>query len=296
VAKPWGLSKRYFILGALAVAILVAAGVLVWWQKSEPTQSQSSAVLNEVTPADVQTAFAQGGDQQTKQNPVAVIMPHHLVAKQLMAEIATVVGQQCPANIVVLGPDHENRGQTMVTTSATSWQSPWATYDVAADIVQALHAVPFVQTSESVIAQEHSALYPLPFLQHVCPKATFVQLIVRSGFDLKKNEQLAQALYTTLKPEDVVVASVDFSHYKTAAEARVEDQESLRLLEAGESAALAHIPADAPAVLAVAMRFAQLREASNFQLYKNTNAAEVANDPSQPSTTSYITGWWGRGR
>lgn len=278
------------------VVILAAAGALVWWQKSEPTQSQSSAVLNEVTPADVQPAFAQGGDQQTTQNPVAVIMPHHLVAKQLMAQIATMVGKQCPRNIVVLGPDHANRGQTMATTSVMAWQSPWATYAVATDVVQELQKLTFVQVGEAVITQEHSVLYPLPFLQHACPKANFVLLTIRSGFDLEKNEQLAQTLHARLTPEDVVVASVDFSHYKTAAEARVEDQESLRLLGAGEPAGLAHIPADAPAVLAVTMRFAQLRGAGSFQLLKNANAAEIANDPSQPNTTSYVTGWWGRGK
>ncbi len=287
------LSKRVLWLG-LAIVGVGVLGILTLVTRPHTAQSQSSAVLNAVTPDDVQVAFAGELPPPQTPPPVAIVLPHHLVARGLMGRVVLSAQNIQPSTIVVLGPDHENRGQTLATTSASTWASPWATYETNLAVVSALQILPFVRGGEEVIRQEHSVLQPLPFLQHQFPRAHFVLIALRGGFDVAQARELAQLLHSQLRTDDLVVASVDFSHQTTAQKAQDWDAQSLAALQAGELAALRDIHADSPQALAVAMAFAQLRGAGSFQVIDQSTAASIQQDITQQNTTSYITGGWGR--
>lgn len=293
MGKPLALSKRVLWLGLAIVGVGVLS-VLALVTHPDTAQIQSSAILNVVTPDDVQVAFAGEQPRPSTQKPAAIILPHHLVARGLIARAVSNARSATPRTLVVLGPDHENRGQTLATISATSWASPWATYAVNSRAVTALQALSFVRVGEEVIRQEHSVLHPLPFLQHQFPEARFVLITLRGGFDAAKARALAQELQAVLDEDDLVVASVDFSHQTTAQEAQDWDAQSLAALEAGELAGLTDVHADSPQALAVAMAFAQLRGAGSFQVLDQSTAAAIQQDITQQNTTSYITGAWGR--
>ena len=277
--------------------VVVGVGILASLtlvSRPQTVQSESSAVLNVVSPDDVQVAFAGEQLRPSTQQPIAVILPHHLVARGLIARAVLNAQRTQPQTVVVLGPDHENRGQTLATTSASPWASPWATYETNTTVVAALQQLPFVRVSEEVIRQEHSVLHPLPFLQHQFPQAHFVLITLRGGYDLTAAEQLAQTLDQVLDSDDLVVASVDFSHATTAQVAQDWDTQSLAALEAGELASLTDVHADSPQALAVAMTFAKFRNAGMFQVLDQSTAASIQQDLNQPYTTSYITGGWGK--
>ena len=291
VGKPLALSKRSLWLGVAVVGVGIL-GSFTLVRRPHTVQSESSAVLNVVSPDDVQVAFAGEQPRPSTQQPAAILLPHHLVARGLIARAVFHAQRAQPQTIVVLCPDHENRGQTQATISASGWASPWATYAVDSPAVAALQALPFVRVGEEVIRQEHSVLHPLPFLQYQFPTARFVLITFRGGLNAQAAEQLAQTLNRTLAADDLVVASVDFSHATTAQVAQDWDAQSLVALQAGELAGLTDVHADSPQVLAVAMAFAKLRNAGTFQVLDQSTAAAIQQDPNQPNTTSYITGVW----
>ena len=277
--------------------VVVGIGILAsftLFSRPRTVQSESSAVLNVVTPDDVQVAFAGEQPSPSTQQPAAIVLPHHLVARGLIARAVSNTQRATPRTVVVLGPDHENRGQTLATISASGWASPWSMYAVDSPAVAALQTLPFVRVGEEVIRQEHSVLHPLPFLQQQFPKARYVLITFRGGLNVQAAEQLAQTLDQTLAADDLVVASVDFSHATTAQVAQDWDAQSLAALQAGELAGLTSVHADSPQALAVAMAFAKLRHAGTFQVLDQSTAAAVQQDLSQPNTTSYITGVWAK--
>jgi MEMO1 family protein len=293
VARPLVFNKIFWlvILG-LALAISVSAKLV--YQSKKPQPPLTSSVLNEVDGATVESATAVGDKVATQSNPIAAVLPHHILATSLMGEVAGSLRQAKPQTIVIIGPDHGNLGSTRYTISDRAWQSSLGKFNTNDKIIQKLLALPDVSITNPIIAQEHSVLNPMPFLARRFPEARFVLVIVRGGLQTSEEQKLAEKLNEILKSDDLVVASVDFSHYKDLARAQDEDKLSMALLKNNNPQQLEAIPADSPASLFVAMTFAKLRGAGAPTIVNHKNSVDFTNKPNDPSTTSYITAVWGK--
>lgn len=253
-------------------------------------EAQTSPVLDALPRAEIESAFA-NIPVPKKKMPVAsaAIVPHHLTARSFLAELVQQLSDTRPATIVIVGPDHQNAGASLVTATADDWQSGGVRYAVNRTVVEQLRSSGLLTTNNTVIRQEHSVLVPMAFFAHRYPTAQFVLLAIRSGFDRALLRSLAGELTALLGPNDLVIASVDFSHYQSLAQAEQEDQQSLELLQAGDSDALERISADSPASLSLAMRFAQIRNSARLTVLRHGNSAQILGDPALQSTTSYFT-------
>lgn len=290
-------SRWKFVNLALLGVLLVALG-LVWARggsrpPSSASAARSSAVLNEITPAVVGSS---GDATPAIVQPVAAVLPHHLVAKQLMVRLVASLRRARPQTIVVIGPDHGNLGSTVFTTTLSDWRGPTGVFRTDRRVAEALRQLPTVSVAEELMGQEHSALTPLPFLAAQFPKAQFVLLLVRGGDHRAAVRELSDALARTLGQEDLVIASVDFSHYKNYPTAQAEDAVSIAALEKNNPDALATIPVDSPASLTVAVLYAQRRGMTGQTILDHSNSALILGDLALVSTTSYVTLVWHRGK
>jgi AmmeMemoRadiSam system protein B len=247
-------------------------------------------VLGEVDPVVVLRALEQGKTVEGVRSPVSAVVPHHYpVAADLIGTLVRALRDSTPRTVVILGPDHQDRGPKRFTVSSSDWSGRDRIYRVSPDVLGSLLRLPDVAASDAVVAAEHSVLVPLPFLSRQFPSARFVLMTVRSGFDGLAMRRMAETLNRVLGPKDLVVASVDFSHYKTLAEADAEDAVSLAALAKRDPDALGRIPADSPMSLAIAQQFALLRGAQNQTVIDHQNSARLLGLRDLASTTSYLT-------
>ncbi len=288
--------RRRLKFGSLAILGLAVAAILIGirggWRHATADQSLSSQILDAIARPEVDAEMQAAAQQTTVANARAGVMPHHLVARSLMARLVVSLRSAKPDTIVIIGPDHQNAGPQRFTVSGSDWRWAGKAFPQNAAVVRALARLPNVAVADEVIAREHSVLIPLPFLQAQFPNARFVLLTTRGGFDLAGANVIASALQQALGPRDLVIASVDFSHYENLARAQAEDDRSLALLKGNDPAALATIPADSPTSLAVAMRFAQWRGATTVQVVDHSNSALIQGQPAATETTSYVTMVW----
>lgn len=270
----------------MAFAIAVGSGTR---RAAEPAAASSSA-LDEIEPVVVLRAIERGETAEGVRSPVSAVVPHHYpVAADLIGRITGALRNSEPHTIVILGPDHQDRGPKRFTVSQSDWSGRDRRYRVNRDAVISLLRLPDVAASDAVVAEEHSVLVPLPFLSRQFPSARFILMAVRSGFDGAAMRRMADTLNRVLGPTDLVVASVDFSHYKTLAEADAEDAVSIAALAKRDPDALGRIPADSPMSLAVAQQFALFRGAQNQTVVDHQNSARLLGQADLASTTSYLT-------
>ena len=255
---------------------------------SRDASPQRAAPLEVISPTVVDVAFRRGQDVSPLPKVASFVMSHHLVAANLMGRVIGAARNARPQTIVIVESDHPNRGTTRFTTSRTTWMWQGQRYAPPQRIVNALVTEPDVQVDESLIAEEHSVLTPLPFLQRQFPRAQFVLLTVQSNFDMVAAQRMAEFLNRVLGQHDLVVASVDFSHYKNLEATMADDALSLAAFAQASLSALQSIPADSPMSLAIAMAFAQLRGANEQTIVDHTNGAELTGNLAETSTTSYI--------
>ena len=124
--------------------------------------------------------------------------------------------------------------------------------------------------------------------------AEVVPLILRGDLDSGQVSALARALAPLLDDGTIVVASVDFSHYQSAAEARARDAETLAAMEAMDSQAILsfgdeHL--DSPPTVTLVTELMRSLGAGEFQLRQNTNSGDLFG-VFRPPVTSYITGYY----
>lgn len=218
------------------------------------------------------------------------VIPHHLVAAELINNFWELLVPQNPETIVLVGPNHYRRGERMLT-GFSAWQTPGGLLEVEESIVWALLAADLVQQDEAVLKQEHAIGNLAPLIKHFLPRAKIVPLILHHDVSWEEVEQLLAILEPWLDNEkSVLVASVDFSHYLTAKEAVEKDCFSLEVMRNFAYPTFFNLGNDyfdSPASLALLFRYAEKKGLSDFRILGNTNSAEILG-ADLAETTSYF--------
>ena len=130
---------------------------------------------------------------------------------------------------VIVGPAHRVWVDGLVEAGADAFVTPLGSLDVDVD---ALAALPSVQTSAQAHAREHSLEVQLPFVQRVLPRAKIVPLAVGHT----PPEVVGRALETLWGgDETVILVSSDLSHYHPYDVARALDGETAKRIVALDS-------------------------------------------------------------
>ena len=160
-------------------------------------------------------------------------VPHHLLAADLIAQAFAMAAGQDYARIIILSPDHFSRSPTPFAVSIRNFQTVMGEVSVDNAAVDRLRENPLVSAS-NLFSHEHGVRALLPFVAHYFPHARVVAVAIHRDSQPAQWDSLAHTLAPLLTPGTLLVQSTDFSHYLPWAQARGYDQETLRVLSAGD--------------------------------------------------------------
>lgn len=279
--------------GGLAVVAVLIGGVVLFRSSGNsasvvPVPDASSWAVNEAYGTAAPYTFPPNG------KVAAGIVPHHtLVAPLIAAFFSGLDASHRPSTVVIIGPDHGNLGTAYVTTANDSWDTPDGTVSADQSTIQALVDRGVAAYDDGLIRNELGVYAILPYLKHQLPDASIVPLAIRADLRSDKLDTLADTLAKLLGPDDLVIASVDFSHYKDVVGAWSDDAVSLPVIRRLDADAALAIPVDSPPSISLLLRYAKLRGLS-YQELVHTNSAEFLHDLTLQSTTSYLTAYFWR--
>jgi MEMO1 family protein len=246
-------------------------------------------------------AFARGRAHMLRPNPApdarAVVVPHHWLAGHLiLSGIRDLTAGRHVDRIILVGPNHSGAGGAPVTTSDGSWATPFGVVEPDLTAVRALVAEGLAHTNPGVMTYEHSVDGLMPAIAALVPGATVVPLAIH-GIREDEVRALAAALARLMDEPGkttVIVASVDFSHYLTAEEARARDPETLEAIRNLDSARIMsfrneHL--DSPGSMATVIETVRLLGATRFELRENSVSSDIAGH-SLDGATTYIHGFF----
>ncbi len=256
---------------------------------------------------------------------LAAVVPHHLAAGHLAAGLFSFLSADPPRVVVLVGPDHFRAGPR-VGVSLASWRTMAGTVETDADLVEALLGAGLAQDAAQAQDGEHSVGALMPFLRHYLPGAKVVPLTLRG--DVSYEEAVALGRFIRGWAEGaaaggtgdgvdggggnavaggaeasgcratgpgvggvLVVASVDFSHYLSRAEADANDALTLQALQRGDWPTLFALGSgylDSPGSLAVAFAFAGRTDRPSLEAVAHTNSASLLGRADLPETTSHF--------
>lgn len=230
---------------------------------------------------------------------VAGVVPHHLLAADLIADFYRHLASTSAGTVVIIGPNHFNAGEAPVITADADWETPFGVLPVDRELLQAIRSAWLgIALDNEALRGEHAITAHAAFIKKTWPRAQVLPLILRHDMAAQETDMLAATLNALGKERDLLlIASVDFSHYQDSDTAIANDKQSIQALAAGDLGAIDELDLDSPPSIRTLMTYAAARPA-DFVLLRNSNSALLAGRPEIESTTSYVTGYWlaGEGR
>jgi MEMO1 family protein len=290
-------------VAALAVAAAsVGAACSAWPIRGElraharpPTASQvhTEAFFDERT-----FALALARSEAPKpivRNIRAIIVPHHWFAAELIVQgMKGLAAGADVRRVVLLGPNHIGAGGVPFATSRLIWRAPHAV--IAPDLagIEELVRGGIADFAPEVIEREHSIAGLVPAVAHFFPQATIVPIAVRARPSRPTLDRMAAGLAgLAFDPGTVVIASVDFSHYRSPAEAERRNAESIAAIRSfaiGRVLGFGNEHMDSPATIALLLKAMRIVGATRFNLWADTNSSRLGGPSTVPNVTSYVTG------
>ena len=215
------------------------------------------------------------------------IVPHHLVAGTVDAAFFDTLARQRPSVIVLIGPNHFDRGRASIITTDRDWQTPYGILRTNHAMVHALKKEQLVVVDEITTKEEHSIYGVISFIKKSLPETTVLPLILRSDTSTTTLRTLVVSLVKKLPKDAVIVASIDFSHYQSVATANFHDELSIGVIHAFDYDRLSKLEIDSFPSLYAELQFMEAFHTQKIAFALHTNSGLLGYDPMAVDTTSH---------
>lgn len=166
------------------------------------------------------------------------VVSHHSLINQHIDEFWDSLSNRVdPQVIILVGPDHQDLAQEAIVYTADKTVFP-GYVSLDQDLISQLKIL--ITDDPNVFKSEYSIQIQLPFIYHYFPQVKIIPILFRSDTTADQVIHFARALHSFLAEDTVVVASVDFSHYLTEAEANQNDSETFQALQEFNYSTLSH--------------------------------------------------------
>lgn len=141
--------------------------------------------------------------------------------------------------VVVIGPSHRNLFKGFQIFNGDYYETPLGRVPVAKDrVIQLMKDNPCIVSNNSYERGEHSVEVQIPFLQHTLGNFRLIPVLA-GEVSLDTARSFADSLYRIFRERScLVVISTDLSHFHSLDQARIMDEETLRLIVNMESGKL----------------------------------------------------------
>lgn len=274
----------------IRVVLLISVVLIVLFSFQKPVQQSEPLVVRFWE----EKAFYDGLPKTKPQGQKIYggIVPHHLIAGDIISDLFSRLSLQKPKTIILIGPNHYEVGNALVISSDKDWQTVFGRVELDRKVINSLKEKDLISFNDQVMLEEHSVQGSMPYIKYFTPKTKIVPLILSNMINKAQLETLATALEDSVKRGAVVVAPVDFSHHLSSNEADKRDEVTLEIMKNKDIDRLLMLKSqniDSPPSIALIMMLMEKTGHSDFILEHHTNSGKMLGDRSQ-EVTSYIAG------
>ncbi len=168
------------------------------------------------------------------------VVPHHLLAANMIAEFFQTISKDPPETIVVVAPNHRRIGMTGLHTSSLDWRTSFGILEADRELVSSLIDDLGAAENDSLMELEHSISGLVPYIRYYLPDTKIVPILLHGNYSEADSKKLGEHLAGTVQdnPEIMVIASIDFSHYLDIDTANRMDEITLKAIESRDTKAI----------------------------------------------------------
>ena len=220
-----------------------------------------------------------------------LLVNHHLLASHLIAQAFEQVASEKNRTVVLLAPNHFERGGQRIITSAQAWATPYGKLYTNQNIIRQLNNSGLVSINDTPFMNEHGVSGLVAFVKKSLPNARIVPIIFKVATTPTQAQQLSSYLLKILPPDALIVASLDMSHYVADSVADINDSRTVTALEKLDISEVNKLEVDSRAAFSVLVEAMKL-EGAWFNLLARSSSAKLIGSKNPLDNTSYITGYF----
>jgi len=220
-----------------------------------------------------------------------LLVNHHLLASHLIAQAFEQVATGEARTVVLLAPNHFERGGQRIITSGQPWVTPYGKLYADRGVVRQLSNSGLVAINDAPFMGEHGVSGLVAFIKKSMPNAKLVPIIFKVSVTPAQTKQLAEYLEKILPDDALIVASLDMSHYVADNVATRNDDKTVVALENLDVSGIDKLEVDSRAAFSVLVETMKLRGAK-FNLLARSSSAKLTGSKNPLDNTSYITGYF----
>jgi AmmeMemoRadiSam system protein B len=225
------------------------------------------------------------------------IVPHHMVASHMIAGFFQGLSAEKPQKIIIVGPNHEEKGAFKVLTGSYDWETPYGIVESDLETLQRLLSANLASIDDTVLPEDQAVSAILPFIEFYMPYAKVTPLLLSSRLTENEIGQLADELSILLKEKDtVLIASVDFSHYLSFEHAEKNDRISLDAIQKGSCGEILKLDSgfmDSPPSVCTLMKAMKNTGTTDMEILDHSNSYKILG-VGETDTTSYFSIYYGQ--
>lgn len=221
------------------------------------------------------------------------IVPHHLLAGRMIASFFRDLAQDPPGTVILLGPNHKLAGTSEVHTSSADWKTAFGTLEADGELAKVLADRMNASENNRLMEDEHSISSLIPYIEYYMPDTKIVPVLLYGNYTQKQSKELGALLaeIVTERPDTVIVASIDFSHYLDVVTADRMDEMTLAAISSRDLDELSRMSNDnldsVPSVITLLTAMDSIG-AGEIDVTGHNNSSRIAGS-SKDYTTSYYT-------
>ena len=205
--------------------------------------------------------FARAGAEtaaDTESRILGGITPHHGLALPMMARFYERISSGSDSKKILrvwlLSPDHFKRAKNYAVVCGGDWQTAGRTLEADVAAKNGFGRMGVVDTDAGLFAEEHGITIHIPFIARYFPNAAVVPMVLKSDIPDIVLLMLKNYMIGEMRESDMIILSMDLSHYKTPEAMAEEDGRSLEVLTNIEPMRTDHLDIDARRAASLVLR------------------------------------------
>ena len=218
------------------------------------------------------------------------ITPHHGIALEMIVRFYERISSEKILRVWLLSPDHFERAGNYASVCGDDWRTADRTLEADAAAKSGLSGMSVVEINPRLFAEEHGITIHIPLVAKYFPNATVVPMVLKSNTPDVVLLMLKKYILDAMGESDVIILSMDLSHYKTPEEMAAEDERSLEVLTNIEPMRTDRLDVDAKRAASLVLRLFRERGAERGVVMERMDSSDIVGYRLEPeSGTSYAT-------
>jgi AmmeMemoRadiSam system protein B len=216
------------------------------------------------------------------------IAPHHDIALDMTVRFYERIASREARRVWLFSPDHFHKARKLAAFCDADWALAARILEADEEALGVLQTLEIAEANAGLFGAEHGITLHVPLVARYFPNASIVPMVLNRNISDMGLLVLRHAIRSIIGDADIVILSMDLSHYKPPEATAREDRRTLAALTNLESFAARAIDADARRAASLVLALFRDMGATRGEMLEHTDSSAILGERTE-SGTSYAT-------